>query len=187
VGKFIDLTGMKFGRLTVIKRVENDKNGGLKWLCKCVCGNECIVLGNNLKRNHTNSCGCLDKELTSKRSKKYNIYDLSGGYGIGHTYKKQPFYFDLEDYNKIKNYSWHYNKYGYVVAPIKIENKNTVIFLHCLLLGDKENKVVDHKNNKRFDCRKENLRWANDSQNGMNKKMQRNNTSGIIGVWWNKE
>ena len=38
--QLIDLTGMKFGRLTVIERAENAKNGNLRWLCKCECGNE---------------------------------------------------------------------------------------------------------------------------------------------------
>jgi len=37
------------------------------WLCKCDCGNEIVVIGNNLKRGTTNSCGCLAKELRSKR------------------------------------------------------------------------------------------------------------------------
>ena len=38
MSNFIDLTGQKFGRLTVIKRVENTKEGRAKWLCQCECG-----------------------------------------------------------------------------------------------------------------------------------------------------
>lgn len=66
MGKFHDLTGQKFGRLTVIKRVENNKQNGLMWLCKCECGNICVITSNHLKNGHTKSCGCLQKEKTTK-------------------------------------------------------------------------------------------------------------------------
>lgn len=52
--KRIDLTGKRFGKLTAIKYVGNDR-----WLCKCDCGNETEVLSMNLRSAHTKSCGCL--------------------------------------------------------------------------------------------------------------------------------
>lgn len=57
--KFLkDLTGQKFGKLTVIKRVlEVGKK--LQWLCQCDCGTKIIVDGTNLKTGHTLSCGCI--------------------------------------------------------------------------------------------------------------------------------
>lgn len=61
-----DLTGKKFERLTVIKRVENSKSGQTRWLCKCDCGNETIVWGNHLRSGHTRSCGCINKEICAK-------------------------------------------------------------------------------------------------------------------------
>lgn len=64
----IDITGQKFGRLTVLSRSTNNKEGRAMWRCLCDCGNETIVLGKNLRNGHTKSCGCLDKEITSKRS-----------------------------------------------------------------------------------------------------------------------
>ena len=63
--KFIDLTEERFGRLIVIKRVDNDKWSHHRWLCRCVCGEEKIVRGSYLKRGDTKSCGCLRKEITS--------------------------------------------------------------------------------------------------------------------------
>lgn len=66
--KLIDLTGQKFGKLTVIKRAENNKDGRSMWFCKCDCGKECIVRGKSLRNRHTRSCGCLAKELNSQRS-----------------------------------------------------------------------------------------------------------------------
>ena len=48
--------------------------------------------------------------------KKYNTYDLTGEYGIGYTSKDEEFYFDLEDYDKIKDYCWRITMQGYVRA-----------------------------------------------------------------------
>lgn len=71
-----DLTGMKFGRLTVIERAEN-KNAC--WRCKCDCGNEVVVNGDNLRSQHTLSCGCLQKERTTTHdlthTKIYSTWD----------------------------------------------------------------------------------------------------------------
>ena len=49
-----DLTGRKFGMLTVVERVD-----GQRWRCRCDCGKEAIVLTYHLKSGHTKSCGCL--------------------------------------------------------------------------------------------------------------------------------
>lgn len=54
----LDLTGQKFGKLTVIKRVKNRKNTHVCWLCKCECGKETIKYGSSLKRSSIISCGC---------------------------------------------------------------------------------------------------------------------------------
>jgi hypothetical protein len=56
---FIDITGQKFGKLTVIG-IDNtrDCNGKSKWKCVCECGKETFVYGYNLKNGNTTSCGC---------------------------------------------------------------------------------------------------------------------------------
>jgi hypothetical protein len=68
---FKDLTGQKFHRLTVIKNVAQPKNthSGTFWLCKCDCGMEKIINGSSLIDNHTTSCGCYAKEVTSELNK----------------------------------------------------------------------------------------------------------------------
>lgn len=55
----IDETGNRFGKLLVLKRAESGKDGRARWLCRCDCGNEAIVRGNNLRRGNTQSCGCM--------------------------------------------------------------------------------------------------------------------------------
>lgn len=56
-----DLTGERFGRLTVIRRTGKDERGVL-WECLCDCGNTKIVVGKNLRSGRTQSCGCLLNE-----------------------------------------------------------------------------------------------------------------------------
>lgn len=57
----IDITNQKFNRLTAIRYV-----GKSRWLCKCDCGNEITVITAHLRSGHTKSCGCLQRENTSK-------------------------------------------------------------------------------------------------------------------------
>lgn len=69
--KFIDLAGQKFGRLTVIHRENNDKDGNSRWLCRCNCGKEKIIVGYSLKGGLTKSCGCLQKEKVKQSNTKH--------------------------------------------------------------------------------------------------------------------
>lgn len=71
--KLIDLTGKRFGRLTVLYRAEN-KNGRVYWHCKCDCGNEKDILGSSLRSGATKSCGCFAKD----RSSETHLKDISG-------------------------------------------------------------------------------------------------------------
>lgn len=78
-----DLTGKRFGRLTVIKQVEDhvQKSGRheSQWLCKCDCGNETMVTGSHLVWNDTESCGCKAKEASSKTIKRIStIHGMTG-------------------------------------------------------------------------------------------------------------
>lgn len=70
---FKDLTGQKFGKLTVIKRVENNMYGAAKWLCKCDCGRERAILGSYLFRGLKTHCGCENKYVKSS-----NFKDMTG-------------------------------------------------------------------------------------------------------------
>lgn len=72
MGKFIDLTGQRFGRLLVVKRVEN-QNKRVCWLCRCDCGNEIVTNTNNLRSGDSQSCGCRNKDILKQRA-----IDLTG-------------------------------------------------------------------------------------------------------------
>lgn len=74
MSNFVDLTGQRFGRLLVVKRVENyiqpSGQTRIMWFCKCNCGNETIVQASNLKSGNTRSCGCYEKERISETQVK---------------------------------------------------------------------------------------------------------------------
>lgn len=197
MGRFKDLTGQKFGRLTVIERAENHYTTGgrsqITWLCRCECGNNVIVNGQNLISSNTKSCGCLHREIvsnTGRQNKRYNIYDLSNEYGIGFTSKGEEFYFDLEDYDKIKEFCWFKNKSGYFSA--KDDRLNSHIELHRIIMNTQNIPFdtgvrVDHiKTEDKFDNRKCNLRVVQHCENSQNHKLYSSNTSDVSGVNYNK-
>ena len=66
MASFIDITGQKFGKWTVLKRVENSKDNQAQWLCECECGKQKIVLGKVLRNGTSASCGCA-------RGRKINL------------------------------------------------------------------------------------------------------------------
>lgn len=60
-GEAMDLTGQRYGRLTVISRAENI-GSRTRWNCRCDCGNVKIVSANELTNGMVQSCGCLYAE-----------------------------------------------------------------------------------------------------------------------------
>lgn len=71
MAKAMNLENQRFGRVVVLKRVEN-KGRYVRWLCKCDCGNEFIALTTHLRAGSVKSCGCLRKELAIHKSKTIN-------------------------------------------------------------------------------------------------------------------
>lgn len=65
--RLIDLTGQKFGKLTVLEKCKS-LNSSTRWLCQCDCGNLTIVHATSLKSGNTKSCGCVRSELSKSRA-----------------------------------------------------------------------------------------------------------------------
>ena len=65
-----DITGQVFGRLTALESSGINKRENAIWRCRCTCGNEVNVIQASLASGNTSSCGCIQKEITSKRSRK---------------------------------------------------------------------------------------------------------------------
>ena len=68
-----DLSGKRFGRLTVLGLDHMNWNSISYWLCKCDCGNEVIVARHNLLRGTTKSCGCYSSEMSRDRLTKHGM------------------------------------------------------------------------------------------------------------------
>ena len=191
-----DLTGRKFGRWKVIKQAEDHigKSGKSKiayWVVQCSCDKGTIseVSGCSLKRGESKSCGCLKSEIITKIKNnqiKFNTYDLTGEYGIDYDSDNKEFYFDLEDYDKIKSLErcWKLDNKDYVYA----KHKDRRIGLHRYLMDiDDPNIIVDHRDRKPNNNRKYNLRVADKPKNAFNRKLNSNNISGVTGVHFHEK
>jgi len=71
MGKFTDLTGRRFSRLTVLELVGKDSHRNALWRCVCDCGSEIIVSSNSLNTGNTKSCGCLRIEQARQHFTKH--------------------------------------------------------------------------------------------------------------------
>lgn len=183
--------GFPNSKLTVIKQVGDyvDSSGMHYAMYRCVCDcsehNHINVRASNLRQGITQSCGCIHKEIVSligSSNKQYNQYDLSGDYGIGWTSNtNKEFYFDLEDYDIIKNYCWNEHKLQgkkYSALEARDQDAKKVIRMSWIL-GCKD---YDHINRNTFDNRRCNLRKCTDSDNIKNRGKLKSNTSGFTGV-----
>ena len=183
MARFIDRTNLRYGKLVCKQYLGNGK-----WLCKCDCGNENVVVnGGSLSTGHTKSCGCYNKEIHAKLAqklfKKHNQYELNNNIGIGYAHNTNTmFYFDIDDYELIKHYCWCELKNGYIQANVN----NKKIYLHRLIINANINEVVDHIDHNPLNNCKSNLRVCTQQQNIYNSSIPNTNTSGVKGVSWSK-
>ena len=102
---------------------------------------------------------------------------------------------DIEDYDLLKNFGWYDNGIGYVRTGITLNGNFKRFYMHDFIMGCinekydfvNEKYVVDHINHDTYDNRKKNLRVITQSQNIMNSKLQKNNKSGISGVYFDDD
>lgn len=188
-----DLTGQKFGRLTVIKFLYKENKNTI-WECKCSCGNECEKTSSYLKSITNPMCPVCSKKESSERLREFRLKasekenDIK--YFNDYALINDKFKVDIEDVEKILSYKRYVkeNSSGYGCMYYYDDQ----IFIHRLVMGlplkyDKETKIIaDHINGDRKDNRKINLRITVKENNPINCGLYKNNTSGHKGVMWNK-
>ena len=178
----MDYINKKFNRVTILKDAGRDKHSHKLVEVQCGCENKTVFITrlNSVLNGHTTSCGCYHKEVVIKLNKKHNTYDLTGEYGIGYTSKGEEFYFDLEDYEKIKDICWYINNNNYVM------NEKTSM-QKLIINKDINNRKIEYVKLNQRDNRKSNLRIVKPSQNSMNRKGHGVMSKfGIKGIVWDK-
>lgn len=187
---------IEYGFLTVIN---DDKERSIVEkhhfvFVKCRCGLICSKRYSAVKLGYLKTCGKIDcqwrEKVAEETRRKKNNYDLTHEYGIGYTSNGKEFYFDLEDYDKIKEYTWYMDSKGYIRTNMynRNTNKRDYMFMHDFIMGLEHNMVTNADHIGGYctvnDNRKSNLRVATNSENNINQRVRKDNTSGIKGVNW---
>lgn len=182
MSRFVDLTGQKFGRLTVVRRLSNNKYNFAMWQCKCNCGNIKNVSTNSLKSGNTQSCGCLQKEKVKEIG--YNNNKNKIPIKIRNTLYRMR----TRCYNPKSSQYKYYGARGISICEQWMDKENGMLFFYkwAIQNGYKEGLTIDRIDvNGNYEPN--NCRWATIQQQANNKRNTRyliyNNEKHTIFEW----
>lgn len=156
------MIGKKFGMLQVIECVGVDSHRQKKYLCLCECGKETNVLGSNLRKGNSTSCGCKRKKTCSMRMVKLNLR-----HGMTNT-KLWKTWAGVVERTTVKTSS-HYHRYGAVGIGIHPDWLNFEKFAAYLGNPPSDKHSIDRiDNNKGY--LPGNIRWATAKEQAANRK-----------------
>lgn len=109
-----DMTGLTFGRLSVVARAGSGAHGQARWRCACECGGTIDVDGYNLRNGYTKSCGCLKREASAANSRAgaaaRGAARVTHGHSVG---RRTPTYVSWEAMHaRCKPGAHNYDYYG---------------------------------------------------------------------------
>jgi len=165
MGKYIDITGKKFGRLTAVRFFCKDKNGNNpKWLCECDCGKEKPIAKSKILSGWTKSCGCLRRET---------MRDKQTTHGLAGTRFERIWSNILTRCNNKKNHNYRiYGGRGIQCLWKSLENFRDDMYKsylkHVEEFGENETSIDRLDNDKGY--YKENTRWATNKEQSNNQK-----------------
>ena len=197
-------TDTTFGKWKVLRpdALFNEGKSPFSWryICECSCPDNIIrsVSRKSLVAGKSKSCGCLNKEKTIEMLKarsKTNIIEEFSDFIRVYFFNAKDWYTDIdtEDYDKIKRHCWSLDKYTtrdlfYAVTRVKAGEVGVCgkknVRMHQIILPTEEGFVPEHKDGNGLNNRKSNLRPATNSQNMMNTKLRKDNSSGHKGISW---
>lgn len=173
MGKFIDLTGQRFGKLVVERRAPNNTPSGRpQWICQCDCGKTTIVSGHNLREGKTKSCGCAKKGVNTihgfaKNGCREKLYSVWAGI---HQRCDNP-------------HNTAYHNYGGrgIVMCSQWRESYPCFREWAYQNGYEEGLQIDRINND-GNYEPSNCRFVSPTTNAQNRRVQKSNTSGYSGV-----
>lgn len=180
-----DLTGNKFGKLTALYPVP-DKSHRARWHCICECGKEKDVLQQNLSNGHVRSCGCYHAEVNRSKITAYNSSIGRESHKETHS-RLYRIWIGIKSRCSCETAS-SYKNYGGRGISISSEWANSYATFKewSLKHGYSETLTIDRINVNGDYC-PDNCRWVPMSIQEHNKRISALNTSGTIGVSYNKK
>jgi hypothetical protein len=187
--KLIDLTGMRFGRFTVLKRVN------YKWKCACDCGGTAIVDGNGLRSGRCLSCGCIRKEKHPNLIPKSRWQKYPSAERLRQVLSYDPLTGDfrwrslMTPSSKPTLVAGRADAEGYLSIRLDGREHRAHRLAWAYVYGEwpKPHELIDHIDRNRSNNAISNLRIATAAQNAQNTSVSVRNTSGIKGVSWDKK
>lgn len=177
MGHFIDITGKKYGKLTVIEFAGRIRQPSGKictmWKCRCDCGNYCTIRADSLKMGCTQSCGCLKQKQDKINLKKNHRHKMSGTrlYGIWQKMKDRCYNSNVKCYPR-------YGGRGIKMCYEWLKPDN---FIQWSLENGYSNKLTIDRIDNNGNYEPSNCRWIT------NKEQCRNRRSNIMVEYNNKK